>query len=63
VLGERAGDLIKEVVSSIDEGRSKPGIYRSDDQFLIVCDLRGNRFIDFDPFLLAKPLGGAFGVA
>ena len=63
VLGERADDLTKEVVSSIDEGCSKPGIYRSDDQFLVVCDLLGNRFIDFDPFLLAKSLGGAFCMA
>ncbi len=63
MLGERADALIKEVVSSIDEGRGEPGVYRSDDQFLIVCDLLGNRFIDFDPFLLAKSLGGAFGVA
>ncbi len=63
MLGERADDLTKEVISSIDEGRSEPGIYCSDDQFLIVCDLLANRFIDFDPFLLAKPFGGAFGVA
>ncbi len=63
MLGKRADDLTKEVVSSIDEGCSKPGIYRSNDQFLVVCDLLDNRFVDLDPLLLAKPFEGAFGVA
>ncbi len=63
MLGERTDDLTKEVVSSIDESCSKPGIYRSGDQFLVVCDLLGNRFVNFNPLLFAKPFLGAFGVA
>jgi hypothetical protein len=62
VLGKRADDLTTEVVPSIDEGCSKPGIYCSEDRFLVVCDLLGNRFVDFNPLLLAKPFGDAFGV-
>ncbi len=55
MLGERADDLTKEVASIIDESCSKPGIYCSDDQLLVVCDLLGNRLVYFNPLLLAKP--------
>ncbi len=37
MLGERADDMTKEAVSSIDERSSKSGVYRSDYQFLVIC--------------------------
>ena len=62
MLGKRADDMTKEVVSSIDERCSKFGVYRSDYQFFVICDLFGNYFVDFNSLLFAKLFGGAFGV-
>ncbi len=54
--------MTEEVVTSIDEGCGKFGVYRSDYQFLVICNLLGNDFVDFDPLLFAKLFGGALGV-
>ncbi len=62
MLGKRADDVTKKVVTSIDEGDSKSGVNRSDYQFFIIRNLLGNDFVDFDPLLFAKLFGGAFGV-
>jgi hypothetical protein len=62
VLGKRADDMTKEVVSSIDERCSKSGVYRGDDQFFVIRDLFGNYFVNFNSLLFAKLFGGAFGV-
>ncbi len=62
MLGKRADDMTKEVVSSIDERCSKSGVYRSDYQFLVIRDLFGNDFVDLNPLLFAKLFGGALGM-
>ena len=62
MLSKRADDMTKEVVSSIDEGCSESGVYRSDYQLLVICDLFGNDFVDFNPLLFAKLFGCALGM-
>jgi hypothetical protein len=62
MLGKRADDMTEEVVTSIDEGCGKLGVYRSDYQFLVIRNLLGNDFVDFDPLHFAKLFGGALGV-
>ncbi len=62
MLGKRADDMTKEIVSSIDERCSKFGVYRSDYQFLVICDLFGNDFVDFNPLPFAKLFGSALGM-
>jgi hypothetical protein len=54
--------MTKEVVTSINKGCSTSGIYRSDYQFLVICDLFGNDFVDFNSLLFAKLFGGALGM-
>ncbi len=63
MLGKRADDMTKEVVPSINERCSKFGVYRSDYQFLVIGDLFGNDFVDFNPLLFAKLFGGALGMS
>ena len=62
MLGKRADDMTKKVVPSIDERCSIFGVNRSDYQLLVICDLLGNDFVDFNSLLFAKLFGGAFGV-
>jgi hypothetical protein len=56
VLCESADDLIKEVVTIINESRSVLGIDSSDGQFLIVCDLFGYNLVNFNALLLTELL-------
>ncbi len=62
MLGKRADDMTKEVVSSIDEGCSESGVYRRDYQFLVICEFFGNDFVDFNPLLSAKRFRCALGM-
>jgi hypothetical protein len=62
VLRKSADDMIKEVITVIDERSSVSWIYCGDDQLLVVCDLFRDNLVNFNALLLAKLLGGALSV-
>ena len=62
MLCESADDLIKEVLTIINESRSVLGIDSSADQLFIVCDLFGYNLVNLNALLLTELLGGALRV-